>query len=491
MDLMTMGSLSVEQVRAERYLKYYLGKQYEGKASWDDERDADGNYVSVRRRKPGLRKNICKSTCNRIAGFLMGSETFPEFKVDKELLGETLKWLRENVYLRKLPSACKWACVQGSVGLSFGFVRGKLLLRTWRRDQAWPFFDDADELAALVVMYQGIDRATGKALWFRMILDSDRELWESSESSSGGWREVSSEEHGFGFVPGVWVRHLSDEAGVADGESIIEDIIEGGIQEEVDYSASQRSRALRYTSDPQAVIQDENPEEAMNNLIKSPSGTWFLGKDGKVYFLEIKGEGIKLMGEMTRDLAKDAQELARVVLPDPDRTSGAMSGFALRMMNEPMIDLADQLQATWTPALLELTAKVLSGAKVELAKNNRVRIPGIEDVMQFGGSVVREEGHVTVKHPWLGAEPVGFRMPGFATDLFNLTAFWGSYFDESPEEEQRIVGTATSALAGGLVSRETAVRAVGPYLGVGDVDEELRRIDVERGAVDDMWDAGA
>lgn len=464
--------------KAARFQKFFAGKQYEGLSPWDRERDHEGNYVPLRRRAPRVRYNLCKAICNRMVGFLMGANTLPEFR--GEGLADALKWLRDSMFLKVIPPAFRKACIQGSVGITFGFRRGKLLVRSYARDQAWPLFDDSDELLALVCQFTATDQRTGKKARFRLVLDAKEEVWYVCDRTAGSdsWQEYDRFEHGFGFVPAVWVRHMSEEPGVADGESLLEEILP--LQEAIDYGISRQDRALTFTADPQTIIQDENPEDVMRSLIKSPTGTWFLGKDAKAYFLEIDGRGIELQGKFTGALRQYALELSRVVLPDPEKVSGQMSGFMMRMLYESMIDLADELQPAWTAGLVELAGKILLATR-QLAAGSEVFVGGLDEIREAVPQVEARSETVEVHHPWLKGKRA-FVLPAFTGAAMNIQAFWGPYFDVSPEEEGKIVDSAVRAHQGAILSRQTAVEFVAPYLGVTDAEEEVRRIEVDRAA---------
>ncbi|MCC6546176.1 phage portal protein [Candidatus Sumerlaeota bacterium] len=469
--------------RAEYFEKYFRGRQYRGLTSFMNERDDQKNFIPTRNRAPNVRYNLCRAIPNRIVGFLFGAGTFPTFTTSAEGASAAIEWLRDYVMRARFPNALRKACVQGSAAVVFGFRRGKLKVRTYARTLAQPIFDDSDELLALVVKYRSTDPADGKPCLVRMTLDSEKELWERKDASATGdvWTQIDVVKHELGFVPAIWIRHLSDDSECADGESLLEDIPE--LQEEIDYSLSQRSRALRYSSDPQAVINDDVPADTVKTLAKSPAGTWLLGKNGKVTYLEIQGKGLEMQGQTVSELRKGALEIARVVLPDPDAVKGQqLSGFALRTLYEPMIDLADELKTPWQDAMIEFLTKVLLACAVLKNRGDIVRIPGIDDAIS---AITQPPASVQpmqkLFHPWLGSTAKDWKVPVYTKDVCPIAVTWGPYFDISPAEKQAMATAASTAKNSGIMSAKAAVRFIGPAMGVGDVDEEIALIENEQG----------
>lgn len=253
------------------------------------------------------------------------------------------------------------------------------------------------------------------------------------------------------------------------------------MQEEIDYSLSQRARSLRYCSDPQTYIRDEAPEKTAELLKKSPDGTWLLGKDGAVGYLEMTGKGLELSSSFVQELRRLAMEVARVVLPDPEKISGqGLSGYALRILHEAMIDLGDELKTPWSAAFAEFTAKVLLAAAAHGARGQSVSIPGVAAALPSVKTVEAGSDNIKHAHPWL-AEARDWPVPAFVGDALPLTISWGPYFQASVEEEKMVVDMATTAKNGGIISAEGGLRKVAPILDVANVDEELTRIHEEAG----------
>lgn len=471
--------------RAEFFERYFRGKQYKGLTHFINERDSDKNLIPIRFRAPNVRYNICRAIANRMVGFLFGDRTFPTFSSSEAPeANNVLTWIRDKVMLASFPDALRKVCVQGSAAITFGFRRGKLKVRTFTRTKAQPIFDDAGELLCLVVKYHSRHPETNKPGLTRMTLDSENEVWEFQEADdkTGEWKLLESIGHKAGFVPAVWIRHLGADDDSADGESLLEEIPE--LQEEIDYSLSQRARSLRYTSDPQTIIKSKNPQQTKKNLAKSPAGTWLLDATDDISYLEIIGKGTEMQGNSIHELRKAALEVARVVLPDADAVKGQMSGYALRILYEAMIDLADELKTPWTAAMNEFLSKVLLYSAMLRRDNQVVRIPDIERVIPKVKIPTPATDTLKRYHPWLGNVAREFKLPVYSNDVLPISVAWGAYFDTSPAEEKDIVTAASTAKNSGLLSTSSGVRFIAPTLGIGDVKNEVLMIEQEEGQIE-------
>jgi hypothetical protein len=285
-------------------------------------------------------------------------------------------------------------------------------------------------------------------------------------------------------------------SGAIDGISVLDGILP--ILRALDYSLSRSDRSLTYTADPQAVIEDENPEEALKRLVKSPAGTWIIGKGGKIYYLEIDGKGIELQGQFADRMRKAALEICRVALTDPDSIRGGeMSGYALRMVHESMIDLADEQRIILGKVMHELLCKILAAAVISNARGQSLNMPDVTAATAASGwdwarrtverLVARARGTagqtqgagIKLWHPWI-AEPRTWPQPETVTGAWDMTPVWGEYFDPSPQEELQKMQTVAAAKGAGVASLETCVRTASTVMDSGNVEEEIDRVRKEQ-----------
>ncbi|MBI1234889.1 MAG: phage portal protein [Alphaproteobacteria bacterium] len=459
--------------QAIKHQALYEGREYDGLAEFWQESDKEGKYVPVRMRRPSNPQRMARMMVGRVRGMLMGANTFPRLSHADPDISALLEWLGKELY-RTVPNACTDALVQGAACITFGFVRGVLVVRHWKRNDCAPLFDESGSLVAVVVRRQVM--VGDKSEDGRMILTTTDETWQYKAKDKWVSLPEKKIEHGFGFVPAVWVRPLDCGCGLVDGESLLEGV--EPLSREHDYAFSQEGRGLFYTADPQVVISDEEPEKTAATLQKSPRGTWLIGKDGKAFFLEITGDGIQLLANYSERARRRAFDLARVVALDPEKLVGtAISGFALRMLYAPMIQLCDDLRPAWTLAINELCAKILFAARITGMGEKRIYLPKVEVLNKLPSLPTVDEMFAQM-HPWL-EERLSCRYPVPVQHLIEIGTTWGDYFTSSPEEDQSRVAAISTARAAGIVSLQSAVRSAVPVFDTPNVDEELARLEGE------------
>jgi hypothetical protein len=453
------------------YQSLYDLSIYDGLAPWHLERDNQGNFIPTRLRRPGVPVGLAAAICESVRDFLLGATVFPRFLSNDPVVRTIADRLRKTHILPIAQTAGLFATIQGSSAITFGFERGLPIFNAWKRTEATPTFDQAGQLVALVAVYNSTNE-NGKPIRCRITLDSTRHLVETSPQGKEEFTILRSVQHNYGFVPAVWIRHFVEAPGTADGISVL-DNLEDALREH-DYTASRRQRAVNYTADPTLILRDKDPEKLMLSLVKSPAGSMLLGENGEAGYLEINGSGITQIAANQADLRAAILERARVVLMNPEKIIGsAISGFALRMIYRPMINLADSLKPAWDRSLIELLTKLLLASATLRSSSLAVYL---QDIDRLALSPVAPSNILVTAHNPLNKAISQWPEPAIVNHLLDVDTHWGPYFDTSPEEEQQIVATAGSAVAQRLASQETAVRMVAPITGVSDPVEELTRI---------------
>ncbi len=498
--LIQTGPYLAALAKAELFQTYYDGRQYDGLLDWWTERDLQGNYIPQLQRAPSVQYRLGTTICRRMKAFTIG-RPFPDFTVDEsDGVVDLVAWLRDNALASVFPEAQLDAAVQGSAAIVFGFANASLMCRSYRRSQAWPLFQEDGQLAGLVIRYAGYHPTTGMPCWFRGILDSRVETWETAGGIGGPWTAWRTTEHNLGFVPAVWLRNLVASHNAIDGISVLDGILPS--LKALDYSLSRQDRALAYTADPQAVIEDDNPEDVVKRLVKSPAGTWIVGKGGKIYYLEIDGKGIELQGNFADRMRKAALEVARVALTDPDSIKGGeLSGYALRMVHEAMIDLADEQRLILEKAMREMLCKIIGATQIATARGELLNLPAASgETGQSGwpwarammtkligdarnraaGGAATAEGDSELYHPWIEGNQAR-RWPRAATvsGAWDIDVEWSAYFDPSPQEDLESMQAIAAARSSGVASLETCVRTAAPLMRAGNVEEEIARVKAE------------
>ena len=279
--------------------------------------------------------------------------------------------------------------------------------------------------------------------WFTRRWDDRAETWYLPHPVSDPGQPIPdparSTTHNLGFVPIVWIRNLPGSSWTndpADGGSTFRAAIETSI--EIDYQLSQAGRGLKYSSDPTLLIKE--PAGVEGDLIHGAGNALIVSEHGDAKLLEIGGTAAAAVIEYVRALREFALESVHGNRADASRLSAATSGRALELMNQGLIWLADNLRISYGEgALLSLT-RMLLRAHVKY----RLRV-----------------GEETLP-------PLNPEAP--------LSLIWPRWYAPTAEDRQHDAQTLATLTASGLLSTETAVKALADIYDVEDIPAELARI---------------
>lgn len=250
-------------------------------------------------------------------------------------------------------------------------------------------------------------------------------------------------QHGFGFVPMVWVKNLPGGNGI-DGACTFRPAMETAI--EVDYQLSQAGRGLKYSSDPTLIIKEPaSPDEA---IIKSAGNALVVSEKGDAKLLEIGGTAAAAVIEYVRVLREYALESVHGNRASAEKVTAPTSGRALELMNQGLIWLADRLRASYGEygllPLLRMT--IAASATIPLRINGAA------------GVKLSTEQPITLK--------------------------WPRWYPPTPEDRQSNASTLVSLVSAGLMSVETAIGAWADDYDLDDIPAELARIMADKVAED-------
>lgn len=433
---------------------YYENRQYAALPNWEKaaEMSMTGDYVAVRKRQPRIRYAYAKSLCSRVAAKLVGDSTFPIFKVEDD--PDTEVFLKAVLKLSKLNSKILEA-VKETLALGSGFIRfyvidGILKVESYSTKSCYPVFSPSGSLNSIKIQYVYSDendkdeKGKPKDKWYKLELTEMSDiLYDNPEYVVGQepvFNVVSSVEHNLGFVQGVWMR-TSENKHSPDGYSLIEDILE--FIDELNYSLSQSSVAVSYNQDPQLTIKGMDVDE-IDNLIRSSSRAWDLGRDGEGKFLESNLGGVKTASELRDKVKVNIQDISRIVLLDPEKIVGsAQSAKAMEVLHGPLVELVNELRPMVEAAITELLLKMAL------------------TLLILNGS---------------GAD-VGIEIPpGYKPKSLNITTQWPPIFPMTMADLREKLSIAVQASAGNLFSRETMTRWMAKDFDVENVEEELAKI---------------
>lgn len=457
----------------DRASKYYWGRQYDHLEPWDTD-----DEVKLRDKQPAVRVRLTKQVVDTVTAHLFGEGRAPQWKIDAmpgELEdGETenAEGLRDaNASLQEVVRASslddqlnelgRLAGLNGTVGIAFHLVDGRLDTEVLRLSDATPTFGrddraraiergiDFDDLLELDEYWRSfeVDTVTGeeRELWWRRRWELDRtvefEPIDVSEIDTLDGEALAQLEwveddeatvvHELGFVPVEWIKMLEVTNDI-DGPPLVDEA-EYALEDEVNYTLSQMGRAIRYNGEPKVVFTDV--DNINRDAVKVGSQhTWLVQSNptknspAGVEMLELSGEGQRVGFEYVEKLRKVLHEIARVVVHDPEQWAGTLSGTALKLMLAPMVALINDVRPQFEKRLSRLLSKML-------------RALG--------------EGEFTV------------------------SATWPPIVESTPVDLIQIVTSVQQAFEGGLITKRTAVSHLAAHFGIDDVDQYLEQLDQE------------
>ena len=432
---------------------YYENRAYDHLADWIQPVGME-THISLRKRKPLIEYNFAKIFASRITSKLIGNSVFPIFNIEDD--PDTTDLIRlvisQSRLKSKLIEPCRRMLTSGSVLLRFSFVDGQYKIEHFLGKYCYPEFDGVGGLESVRIQFVFPD-ATDKdengnpvLKWFRMDLLKDREIMYDTPKFNPQEREpvfviVNEAVHNFGFVQAEWFR--TSEEGI-DGFSMIGDII--GFIDAFNYSLSQSDQAIAYNQDPQLLIKGMDEDE-IDNLIRSAMKAWNLGKDGDASTLEAGLTGPAMAQENRDRLSQRAQDVARVVLLDPEKIVGsAQSAKAMEVLHGPMVDLIN-----------------------ELRPQMGFHIKNFVEKMTVASLLINRQG---------GLKAITIP-PGFVPKSFNIILNWPEIFEMTMDDLQKKVGVVTSATSANVIARETGLRFIAKDFGIEDIEEEVAKINAQ------------
>lgn len=442
---------------------YLNGTQYDGLQDWDDTFCDDAeSYVKLKNRKPKIIFPFAKVFQDRMSSKLCGQSTFPKFKIedDEEADYFVNNVLIKGVYFRaKMQSLAKDLALRTSAFMRFKFSEGNFQMIKYNTNYCYPEFDEAGELERVEVKYiyetDEVDPQSGKMIkrWFKLELTKTSDILYDNpiynENSDPEFTVVENAEHNLGFVQGEWFR-LGDNQHSPDGE---DDPIIHMMCDFIDclnYNLSLSDKAVNYGTEPQLAITGLDSEDA-ENLIKSASKTWLLGRDGEAKFLEVGGAGAEAAKQQRDDYLKMFQHIARIVLLDPEKmAANAQSGKAMEVMHAPMVELINEMRPWIEKGMIKFLQKATTAIVL-------LNLQGFET--QF----ILPQG-------W---QPVSL----------NIQASWPPIFELTTQDKQQLVSIGLQVANGNLISRDTVAKwlqSQGVDFGVEDWDLELQKVNTQQ-----------
>jgi len=440
---------------------YVNGTIYNGLTEWEDARCSE-NYIPTRKRKPKIIYPFAEVFGERISSKVAGYSTFPKIKIeDDEEANYLLQLIVDGGFLKpRLLSAAKLLAIYNSVFVRFYFAEGMLKVESYNSNYCYPVFSDGGTLQEIEIKYvydSGETDDQGKPIfkWYRLLLSEsadiefDNPVFDSSSQGEPEFTEVSRNDHQLGFVQGEWISIGESSTGVdGDREPFIFKI--KGFIDSLNYNLSQTDQANEYGLEPQLKLTGIDEEE-VETLIKSSAKAWALGREGKAEYLEVAGSGIETAQKVSMDFYKKVQDIARIVMLDPEKIVGsAQSAKAMEVLHGPMVELINEIRPWFEKGYNSLCEKIMTAI-----------------------IVLTHEGFQTQ-----------FIVPdGWIPQSTTIKAVWPPIFELTTQDKQQLVSMGIQTSNANLVSRQTIgqwLQNMGVDFGIDDWELEVQKINSQQ-----------
>lgn len=523
-DLSALRGLDERQRRMLDLRATYAGTRYatvtiEGQQvpalPWDQDRTAQGTRIPASRRRPMVQLGVPDDIVDRIVDLAVGEGRFPAVEVEGDAEGRLRDVALGDDDLElafHAPDQLEDLTLVGSALL--GFSRQligeeqtrweSVLIRT---EWAEPVFvgarmtDRARELAAEVggIEGSGVEPSPDDGLpvfavpkgarsddvafvriqwpvaeevshetriatreritWYRRdytstaIIDYQPVSVSPSDQRAPTFDPLPVDPHGWGVVPLVWVKARGADAADTEGKSVLTPAVLD-LTAAADRSKSFETQAA-WTSGAPVLIEQDVTDEVRDALMLEAAAAGNADvvavgpkaviryvsvgeKSGKVFLLEPDAAGIETLRDNVETLVDHAYETGRVVRHDPEKLGGALSGLAVERLNEPAMAQAQ-------------------GYRVILGRAWRILLGKLAVAME-----AEDE-------------------PGVDAEAFEISLRWPRIFRLTATDVTAWVTAYATAVAGGLLQRETAIKLLAAVLEVEDAEAEAAALMSERG----------
>lgn len=453
----------------KRASAYYWGSQYDDLPS---HYDPESQTLKLRERQPAILAQKVKRAVDTANRYLFGAARLPNFLVTKiptdegtgerepesdaeraqldevnAMIAKIRRWSQLDKYLSEIG---RLGLTQGTVALAGHVYESAVWAEVIEVADCYAKFGRDDRAAAIERDLQEDDLLELVEYWAEEIeaeeADADptykihKRIWTTEATIEHVPLEQDTLEdlfpqtlvfeedsarsvtHGLGFVPVVWIRNKivanSNWGAALVGEP------EFRLEDEINYTATQAGRAVRYAAEPTPILKDCATLSFETNTIRRGADqtiqiTSEQGKpEASVTLLEMQGVGSEAAAAYIASLEKLAEAATGVAEHDPDKALGALSGTALERLMAPLIATINDLRATYGAGLarwFELMLRVndFEGYTVE-AVWPRVVEPTLEDLaavapsllmLREGGVMLRRDV-VQILSNWTGAEDI-------------------------------------------------------------------------------------
>ncbi len=221
--------------------------------------------------------------------------------------------------------------------------------------------DDIDTVTGYRIQYSAIDPKTGRPVVRRQLIDRDGQVWRITDQVNQGeiaWVTTGESVWPYSWPPIIDCQNLpapNEYWGIADLE---DDVIQ--LNHAINFVLSNLTRIIRFHAHPKLWGRRFDQKE-----VQFPAGienlTLLPGENPELHLIEMKSD-LSSSVELYLRLRECLHELARipeVATGKLDRT-GPLSGVALAILYQPLLEKTETKRRTYGDLLVELNRRLLA-----------------------------------------------------------------------------------------------------------------------------------
>lgn len=448
--------------------------------------------AGVRTKRPTAPYHLCKAIVDRFTGLMFGESRKPTVTVegDPDTEAFLLAVMEQGRFFSKMREARAVGGAVGSALVTTHVRDGKFCFEVHNPKQIQVVWKDRRTLTPAAVLksyrypvevntYDTKGMVNGVEvvdyLYRRIITDTHDVVYKPvrlSDDPDLAWVAEDEVEHNLGIFPGVWIQNLPSlelEDGDPDCHGAWQNF------DTMDRIISQINQAILANLDPTLVLGvDSKVIAAQGGSVRTGSaGALNVGPGGTATYLELAGSGVQVAQEFVATLRQYTLDVTRCVMVDPKVLGGAaQSAKAIEYIYAPMLEKADDLRAQYG----DLGVVPLLIIVEKIARYLLDQTFPLEPDETGAARVLKNEFRLPPRK--LPDGTMGPQRLGPGGGYITLT--WGSYFEPSPEDDQKKISNLLAAKQGELIDQDTAVKQSATLFGVRDVAGMATRIAEEK-----------
>jgi hypothetical protein len=431
--------------------------------AFHEEKNGAEEYVPLRKRRPCVRSNLCRTVVDDSVSLLFSEGHFPTVELKDADQKAALAKLSKEIKLNEVMIDAATRGSVGSVAILFRVLEKRVFLDVTSTEFLTPKWNPKapDTLLSVTEKYKVSGQALAdldytiatdelkSSFWFQRIWDDKAESWfipwkVSAEDQAPKLDKEKTVEHKLGFVPVVWIKNLPGGDGVDGKPTFPDEAIETQI--EIDYQLSQAGRGLKYTSDPTLLIKEPAFGE-QGQTVKGAANAIKVSAEGDAKLLEINGTGAAAVLDYVKHLREIALEVMHGNQTSPEKMASVQSGRAMEMAQQALVNLADRLRISYGEGALREIVCMIAKASQAIAL-----------VFKDGDAV------------------------GKIDHKAGITLRWPDWFEPTLQDMQARANTLKTLCDSGLLSRETAIKILAAEYDIEDAKAEKLLADADMAA---------